>query len=304
MSIDRTLILKGPAKIVYDTATIFSEDDIQVDFITDYLEVMTSAFGQVGRRVKSRRIEVSLTPKMWTDLTKLYPYATAQIGTVLFGATDKPLVITPSSGAPITLANAAVSQLPAITLSHGKPMLRAMKFTALCANSGDPATQASWFSFGTAATGVALTTFDLTKVFNTRYSCLWNAVTYRSEEGFAIDFNLGLAPDVVDGEGIVNYRITGLDAALKFVPTAKTEAEYATLLGWAKAPGASPVLSDAVLTGEGTGAPIITLANCQVVQGGTRYGPSVNRHGEIELQSVRSITTGALTALWTFTAIA
>lgn len=304
MSIDRTLILKGPAKLTHNSATIFSEGDIAVDFITDYFDINVSAFGRVGRRVQSRRIEVTLTPKMWTDLTKLFPYATSQIGTAIFGGTDLPIVITPSAGAPLTLANAAVTQLPGITLSHGKPVLRPMKFTALCANSGDPATAANWFSFGTPATGVALTGFDLTKVYNARYSCAWNSVTYQSEEGYAIDFNLGLAPDVVDGEGIVNYRITELDATLKFMPTGKTEAAYATLLGWNKAPGAAPTLSDAVITGDTTGAPIVTLANAQVSEGGTRYGAAINRHGEVTLQSVRSITSGALTALWTFSAAA
>lgn len=304
MSIDRTLILKGPCKLVFDSASLFSEDDVQVDFITEYFDVVTSAFGRVARRVQSRRIEVSINPKMWTDLTKLFPYATSLIGSAIFGATDKPIVITPSNGAPLTIANGAVSQLPGIVLSHGKPILRPMKFTGLCANSADPATAASWFSFGTPASGVALTGFDLTKVFNTRYSLGWNSTTWRSEDGFAIDFNLGLAPDVVDGEGIVNYRITELDASVKFTPTAKTEAEYATLLGWTKAPGASPALSNAVVTGEGTGSPIITLANCMVSQGSSRYGPSVGRHGQIELQTVRTITAGALDALWTFTAAA
>jgi hypothetical protein len=304
MSIDRTLILKGPAKLVHDSAIIFSEDDIVVNYITEYFTIATSAFGNVGQRVQSRRIEVSLTPKMWSDLTKLFPYAATAIGTAIFGATDKPLVITPISGAPLTLANAAVTQLPGITLSHGKPILRPMRFTALCANSADPAVQANWFAFGTAASGVALTGFDLTKIYNTRYSLAWNSVTYRAEDGFAVDFNLGLAPDVVDGEGIVNYRITALDAAIKFVPVAKTEAEFATLLGWAKAPGAAPTLSSAVITGEGTGAPIVTIANAQVSQGSNRYGASVGRHGEIELQTVRSITAGAIDALWTFTAAA
>lgn len=305
MSIDRTLILKGPCKLGYNSVSIFSEADVQVDFITDYFDVGVSAFGRIGRRVQARRIEVSLIPKMWSDLTVLYPYATSAIGAAIFGATDLPLVITPGNGAPLTLANAAITQLPGLLMSHGKPLLRAMKFTALCANSGDPATAANWFSFGTPATGVALTGFDATKVYNTRYSLSWNSVTYRSEEGFNIDFNLGLAPDVVDGEGIVNYRITELEAVLKFTPTAKTEAQYATLLGWGTiAPGMSPTLAAATISGEASGSPIVALANCGVLQGGAMYGPDKNRTGEVELASVRSISSGALTALWTFTAAA
>lgn len=306
MSIDRTTILKGPCKLTHNSATIFSESDVVVDFITEYLDVETSAFGIVGRRVKTRRIEVSLAPKMWDTLTVLFPWATKNIGDTLFGATDLPLVITPRNGAPLTLANAAVTTMPGITLSAGKPMLRGgMKFTCLCANSGAPATAANWFSWGTPATGVALSTFDLSKVPNCRYSAEWAAVTYQSEEGYDLDFNLGLAPDVVDGEGTVNMRVTGLDASLKFVPTGKTEANYATLLGWeAKDIGSQPALSNAVVTGTGTGSPIVTLVNAQVMSGAARYGATVNRAGQVELMSVRTITSGALNALWTFAAVA
>lgn len=304
MAIDRTLILKGPCKLTHNSATIFSEGDVLVAFVTDYFDVMVAAFGRIGRRVKSRRIEVSLVPKMWSDLTVLFPYATALHGSGIFGASDLPLVITPSAGAPLTLANAAVTQMPSLVCAHDKPLLGAMKFTALCANSGDPATAANWFSFGTPATGVALATFDPTKVYNTRYSLSWNSVTYRSEEGFAVDFNLGLAPDVVDGEGVVNYRITELDAALKFVPSAKTEAQYATLLGWAIAPGGQPTQSNAVISGEASGSPVVTLVNAQVMQGGAMYAADKNRLGQVELATSRTITSGALNALWTFTATA
>lgn len=300
MSIDRTTIIKGPAKITFDSGTFFSEDDIRVDFITDYFDVQTSAFGSLGSRVSQRRIEVTFTPKMWDTLTKLFPYATAQIGDVVFGGTDKPLVITPSNGAPLTLANAAVTQLPGITLSHGKPILRAMKFTALCANNSDASVAANWFSWGTPASAVALTGFDLTKVPNTRYSLARNSVTYQSEDGFMIDFSLGLAPDVVDGEGTVNFRITSLQASLKFTPTGKTEANYATLLGWdGIAPGKDPAAYNSVITGAASG-PVVTIANTMVVGGGANYGPDKNRAGEVELTSVRTVSSGALTALWTF----
>lgn len=306
MSIDRTTILKGPCKLTHNSAIIFSEGDVKVDFITDYFDVNTSAFARLGKRVQSRRIEVTLTPKMWQDLTKLFPYATALIGSTIFGATDLPLVITPAYGAPLTLANAAVTVMPAITCSHGKPLLRgSMKFTALCANSGDPATAANWFAWGTPASAVALTGFDLTKVFNTRYSLGWNSGTYQSEGGYDIDFSLELAPDMVDGEGVVNYRITALNALLKFIPTGKTEADFATLLGWdTKAPGMQPALSDAVITGAASGSPIITIKNCQLDQGAANYGAAVGRLGEVQLSSIRTVTAGALDALWTFAAAA
>src|SRR4051812_38293438 len=103
MSIDRTTLLRGPGKAVWNTTTLFSEVTILAQLITEYFDVPTSAFGRLGRRVKSKRIEVTLTPKMWTDLTIIFPYATANIGDQIFGATDLPLVITPRNGAPLTI---------------------------------------------------------------------------------------------------------------------------------------------------------------------------------------------------------
>jgi hypothetical protein len=303
MSIDRTVIIKGPAKIVHDTATYFSEADITVNWITEYFDVATSAFGRLGRRVQSRRIEVTFIPKVWDNLTKMFPYASAQIGDPIFGATDKTLVITPRNGAPLTLSNAAVSQLPGITLSAGKALLREMKFTALCAKDSDPSDASKWFAFGTAASNAALTGFDRSKVYNSRYSLAWNSGTFRAEEGFDLDFTLGLQPDNVDGEGIVNYRISELEVSLKFKPVGGTEEIFAGLLGWDGVDtGGDPATDDAVLTGEASGAPIITLAGMQVQTGAAGYGSVLNRFGEVELMSVRQIDSDLLGALWTFEA--
>lgn len=303
MSIDRTTIIKGPAKIEYDSAVIFSEADITVSWLTDYFDVPSSAFGRIGRRVTSRRIEVSLVPKMWGDLAKLFPYAAAQIGDTIFGAADKPLTITPRNGAPLTLNNAAVMQLPGITLSAGKSLMREMKFVALCAKSGDPAEAGDWFSFGVVGSNVALTGFDRAKVLNSRYSLGYNSATWLAEEGFTLDFTLGLQPDAVDGEGLVNYRLSELEASLKFKPAAGTEAAFAALLGWDGVDiGGDPFAGNAVITGAASGAPIVTLANAQVQGGGSAYGPAINRHGEVELVSVRSLSADLLSALWTFTA--
>lgn len=304
MAVDRTLIIKGPAKITFDSASIFSLDDIRVRWITNEFEVRTTAFGRTARRVRDRRIEVDVTPAMWSDLTKLLPYATKQIGDTIFGATDKSLVITPRNGAPLTLANAAVTQLPNLTFSVDKPLLRPMRFTALCANNSNAATAANWFAFGSPASDVALTGFDGSKIYNDLYSVARNTVTYRSEAGFNVDFTLGLVPDQVDGDAVVNYRITELEAVLKFVPSAITEAAYATLLGWdTKGIGAEPAGHNAVISGTASGSPTFTIVNTLPAQGSAAYG-GANRTGEIELVSTRTISTNALTALWTIGTVA
>ena len=152
MALDRTLILKSPGFITWDGAAILSQGDITVSLITEFFEVGSSSHSVVSRRVMDQRVEIDFTPLMWNDLAKLIPYASANIGDTIYGATDKPMVITPRNGAPLTIANAAVTGLPSIKLSATQSILGAMKFTGLVANNSDPAVPANFFSFGTVGT--------------------------------------------------------------------------------------------------------------------------------------------------------
>ena len=298
-TIDRTLILKSPGAVTYNGATILSQGDITVELITEYFEVGSSPFGAVSRRVQDRRVEISLTPLMWNDLAKLFPYATKNIGDTIYGGTDLPLVITPRNGAPLTVANVAVTALPSIKLSATQSIMGSMKFTGLCANAADPATVANFFSFGVAASAVALTGLDLSKIPNALYTLALNAVNYRSSDGFSIDFDLGLDADKPDGDPTVNMRVTKLDARMRFTPVGLTEAQYATLLslGMAFGIGAAPTGYAAAITS--SAGPSVSLGNTILTTGRVGYGATLDRTGEIELQSVRTVTAGNLAALWT-----
>jgi hypothetical protein len=301
MSLDRTLILKSPGSLTHNGANIHSEADITAVLITEYFDVPTSGFGVVDRRILDRRVEVSLTPKMWNDLTKLFPWATKSIGDTLFGGADLPLVITPRNGAPLTIANVVVTQMPSLMLSGGKPILGAMKFTGLCANAANPALASSYYSFGTVASGVALPNFDLTKVPNARYTATYGATAIRHQDGVSVDFAMGLDPDKADGEPTLNYRLTSLDASAKLTPVGMTEAAYATLIGFAGDIGTSPNKAALVIAGRHYCRPRVTLANCFVRDtGSANYGATTNRTGQLEFATIRTLTAGALNALWTF----
>jgi hypothetical protein len=299
-TIDRANILKGPAKAVWDSATILFGEDLTVDLVTEFFDVQSSSHGRIGRRWNNRYIEVKGVPLMWNDLSKLFPYATKNIGDAIFGATDKPMVITPRNGAPLTIANVMPFALAGISLHAAKPIMRGMTFRGLVANASDPSLAASYFSFGTVGTDVALTGLDLTKIPKGLYTAVMNSITYRAEEGFDLDFHLGLEPDHEQGLH-VNYRITELEAAAKFAPASLTEAQYATLMGWnAIKQGEEYAAYDLVISGQATGYPVVTLASMQPQSGGVRYGARPLRAGEVQLASVRQVTSGNLTALWTF----
>lgn len=301
---DRVNILKGPAKVVYDSATIIFGEDFAVDMITEYFEVSSSTSGRRSRRVKDRRVEITGVPLMWDSLSVLFPYATKQIMDTIYGATDKAAVITPRNGAPLTIANVMPTRLPGITLHPSKSILRAGTWTGLVANASDPSLQASFFSFsGTVGTNVDQTGLDLSKVPNAFYTASFNSVTYRPVDGFDIDFNLGLEPDFDNGL-TMNMRVSELEAACKFTPGAHTEAALATLLGWGgKQPGDEAAHFALTISGDAPGKPTVALANMMVEGGGVRYGRAP-RNGEITLASVRQESSGALTALWTFGTVA
>lgn len=302
MALDRATILSSPGKLVHDSATLFSEGDIVADILTEFFGIETSAFGVVDQRVKDRMVKVAITPKGWADLTKLFPYATTMPGDRIFGATDKPLVITPRNGAPLTIANAMVTKLPTIVLSGTKSILGPMEYTGLVANNSDPATVANFVAFGTPATGAALTgsSFTASTVPNGLYSASWNSTTIRSKTGFTIDIALNLRPDDNDGEPTTNYIVDSIEATVRFTPISITEANYLTLLSLAKGIGASPTQSDMVITGATTGMPIVTIKNCFIESGKTAYGKEAARTGEVVMKSIRQISSNVLGALWTF----
>lgn len=303
MAIDRTLLRKGPGFITYAGASIHSDTDITVVLVEEFTDAVTSGFARTGRKLKNRYVEVTATPSMWMNLDKLFPHASLQIGDVLIGATDTPLVVTPRNGRPITVLNACITQFANLKLSAESPAFKsAIKWTGLVANNSAAGVLANYFTQGAIGTAVALTGFDGTKRLRGRYTGTRNAVALRSDKGFDIDFALQLEPDQPDGEPIVNYRLKSLEASVKCVPVALLEADYLALLNDGVDIGGEPSAYDIVVAGPGVGFPTVTIANTYVEPGGFTYGEAY-RNGELAFQSIRKITTNLLTPLFTISTL-
>lgn len=300
----RASLLAGPAFATHNSASIHFGDDLNVDFVEEKVDKVSASFGTVGRSWKNRYVEISGTPSMWDNLSVLFPYATKNVGDVLFGDTDLPMVITPRNGAPLTIVN--VMPMPDFSLScqADKDLIGPMKWRGLVANASDPKLLASYYTRGVVGTNAAQTGFDLTKMPRTRYSAAANSVTYRGKAGFQLDVKASTVED--DEQGLhLNYRFTEApQATLKFMPEALTEAAYDTLMGWdGIAQGGDRASYNWVISGDASGSPIITLSKMQPATGGNLYGKGP-RGREITLESIRQITSGNLTALWAFTAVA
>ena len=295
MSIDRANILRGPGFITFDSASIHSEGNIEATLSKDLFDVATAAFSVVDRRVQNKMIEVSITPRMFSDMAKILPHADTEVGADIYGSADKPLVITPRSGQPLTIANAAVTGLPTITLSASRSAVGGMTFTGLIANDTDANALASYLSWGTAASDVAMTGFDLSKVRNAPYTASYNGTTFHSEEGFTLTPTLDTEDIVVDGLGVVGKQVTGVSMTASFTPVGIGEEALTTLLGFEEDMGAGVAKHDFEVSGGGL---TFTLKNAMLRQAQYQYG-NANRTGALEAVTSRTDTTGAVDALWT-----
>lgn len=295
MPIDRTTIFRGPGHITWDGVTLVSVDDIVCTLIKDTFDVPVSGYGSIDKRRAGMRVEVQARPARWTDLAKLLPYATTQPGQSIYGASDKPLIIIPRDGAlsGITVTNAAITGLPNLRLGVSGTPMQGITWTGIVANNQDPANIDNFVT--TAAVG-ALPSVNLTDLKTGRYSATWGGVlpTFASAEGFEVSFELSLQPVVVDGEGVVDMTMESLTARCTTTPRGWTVAQLLTAIGGG-APGAAEVKNDLVITGPAN----VTLHGCLFRQAQTRYGSTAERVGAVEFETVRSIATNALSALWT-----
>lgn len=301
--IDRTAISIGPGMVQWDGITLHSEGDITMSINPDLFEVATSGHGRLDRRRQDIQIEVGLTPKMWDELAKLFPYATHQVGQSIYGATDKPLTIKPRNGPGWVVANAAITTMPPITLSANQAILGAMTFTGIIANNSDPGDIESYID--SENDPAPLTGFDLTKAPNGPYTASWGSVIedFHSEAGFAISFDMSTEDVSVDGAGTVDKLLTALDATCTVIPVGVSAQEIIDILGDETGIGQAPPKNDLVIAGARPGMPLVTLKNCIARQSQGRTGATVKRIGEVQFESVRTQAAGLLEALWTFAAV-
>ncbi len=297
MAIDRNTLVIGPGHLLLGSTAILSADDIVVKFKDDTEDVVANGYGAIDRRRKDRKVEITCTPLHFDNLATLLPYASAQIGQSVYGATDTPLSVLPRNGAlsGLTFANAAVTKMPGVKYSAtGKP-LGAMTFTAILANNANPALDASYY---TTAAVTALPAPDLAKIRTGIYTGSWGSAltNFGSEAGFELDTDPGLSPVVVDGHGTIDMFLTALTASVKVTPVGLSLAAVAGAMGGAL--GAS-LAKNTLTIRDNTGLAVATIPNCQLLTADAQWGNDKKRLGALEFKSVRSASGGGLAPLWT-----
>ncbi|MDF3058020.1 MAG: hypothetical protein K0R17_2235 [Rariglobus sp.] len=300
MAIDRATIKIGPCKVSHDGATQFFPDGGVLAVSKVFVDIEVDAFGVMLRAHTDTTIEFTGTPKAWTTPAKLNPYASMAMGTLINGAVDKPLVITPINGKPLTIAAAAVKTPPNLMLSASKPMFGSCTWVGVLANNTAWSAAGARYSFGADASGVALTGLVKADMAFCTWAGVLGGVGFEHEDGIAIDFNVQLDEVPSDSFGIIDYSFGGIEVSVKYVPIGIGESAHLDALGiqgGTVARGDSAAVSSLVVTGSGTRS--VTVTGLAQRSAGSRYHRAQKRVGEIELVSNRDHTAGVLNALFT-----
>lgn len=297
--IDRSSIVRGPGSVTLDGVQMFDRDMIKATPTVETFDVRNSAYGLLDTRRKDSRMVISFRPDgaITTNiLAKLFPYGNPTLGSSLMGATDKAAVVHSLAGKKFTFHSAALTKMPGLKLSVGETAFAsAAEITAVVKNN-TPRTDAN--SIYTVADEAWAGSFDVTNIKGGVYVGTWgsgqNALPIQTQDGWDVEFDLGLKPQVCDGVGTYDFLLESVGVRAKCKPLDLDEED---LLDYLSLQGASAGLGSSMLSGKdlviaAAGALTVTIKEAAFVQGGLQWGSGELRVDEIGFQAHRDVSGG------------
>lgn len=305
---ERSTIIRGPAVIKKGSTVLYSEADVTVTAEISTTEGTTSVHGKYDEFMDTVIHTISCKPasQASTDyFAALFPYTNPLLGSSIYGTTPDDLIVWSIDGKQYTYKCAALTSMPGLSLSPTTPLFNGeATFIAI----GD--CSAAWSTEGHFAAMAELafsdSSFAAANDLRLHYNASWGSspwADFDTESGIAISFDLQLADVLSDSSGIVDKTITGLSATATFTPQGITPEQVLAALGIQGA-GArrgrsmSGMAHDLVLSTGVAGDPVITLFNAVLKGNQTQFGASINRVGELSLTSMRSMSAGALSPVF------
>ena len=296
-TINRSTVVRGPAVIIHDTITYYTEGDVTVNVSKKKFKI-NSSFGELGSRLDDIEIKISFKPVgVWTAalVLKSHPYFGTTQGASIYTGTDKTCVVHGIEGEKLTFAASAITKLSDLWFSATKTLFDGtMEITCIGKNN------TAWDNAGKrvvqAAAAFPSHTLDKTKILTRNCSAAWNSLTFANTvDGFKASFDLKLNPETEDGEGIYDYTFESIAAKVTFTPVGKTMTETLTALNIQDTGvlrGAEdPATSDLTITGTGIYAAFYEMA---LDESSLMWGASAKRIGQLSFSSTRRFTAGAL----------
>jgi len=299
---DRTTIVRGPCKIVYDSATFYSKGGVTLTMNQSTFDKEVDAYGMVGKSKTDMQVVIEFEPVGEIEaLTTLFPYGNTTIGTSIYGASDKALVIT-SVDAIYTIHNAAITKLPTLRCTANNTQLGSVQFTGLVKNSANPNALTSYYTYvGTGGNSIG-TAFDPALIIAAPYAATLAAGTpFYSSDGFEISFDLALTPVVVDGIGTVTMALGNIGSTISCTPIGVSSSFFDTYFDSLDAGEELSAVTLDVSTSVTGG--LNYDATVQIISIDRRFSPTENRLGKLTMAAKRTFTSGVPNALFTIAAV-
>jgi len=298
----RTTIVRGPAKVAFDSATFYSKGGINITMTNATFDKESDAYGMLGKSKTDFQVVIEFEPVGEIEaLAVLFPYGSTAIGASIYGGTDKPLVIT-AADATYTIRNAAVTRMPSIRCTANNTAFGSVQFTGILELAGDPSALGDYYAVAAgAAIGAA---FDPTKLVTAPYTAtLGGSLNFFSEAGFEIGFDLGLTPIVIDGIGTVDMSLQNLGCNITCIPVGIAENSFDTFFGSLDAGEDLPSSTLDISTAT-SGGLNFDVGAVQIIDLQKRFSPTENRLGQLTMAARRTFTTGNPNALFTVASVA
>lgn len=328
MSVSRANLIGGPAKVTWNSITMFAREDITVDFDQTWQDLVSSVHGAIDKAVTDRQIKVNLRLwGAWENVATLFPTTLLNptVGNRLYGTSDLPLVIHKKTGSAerITIHNAQITKLANLYLGVDNPIFAAdVEFTGLIINNGNPEDAAAYYTIDTSS--YSDSTFAKTNFSQQRYSAAWldnagspAAITgfsaFQAHKGWNISWDLNLQDEYNANVGCVDKIITGFNATATCIPLEPTIAQLQAAQlyqGTGRALGSllsgvragttrgSLTITGAAIDAAGV-APAIVFLKAGISKIKPVFGASPLLNGEVTWMTTRGIASGTAAALAT-----
>lgn len=207
---------------------------------------------------------------------------------------DWPLVIHTFAGVKLTLFNAAVTQMPPLSLSAVKTLIGAVQFEAFLRNGTDWNNSAARWMIESVA--LSDTTFDPANILTQPYGAAWGITapwdSFQTKEGWEVAFNLGLQAVMTDSLGVVTRRLSGLDVTARATPIGIDESQLLSKLllqNTGAVRGRSLSGDNLNLTGAGV---YVRLYGAALKSAPQNFSSGQERIGQLEWFSTRTFAAG------------
>lgn len=309
MPLDRANLYGGPAYATWNSATFQMHEDWSV---TDNPEEFTCKSnlqgtldtGLLGVMAEVEFQPIALSSGLSTFLGKIVaPFALGR-GSLLFGSTDKPLVIQTQAGKSITFSAAAITGAT-FNFAPGKPLIERVRMMCLVKNSTALSDAAAFVAVADSAyTEPSLTPLSI--VYD-QYVTAWGASftdIETDENGVTFSPELSLTARKTANRGIYNQTVDDVTGTVTFTPEGLSEADWYNTLhrmdgSGAKIGGLRGAFGETLtVTGSAAGMPLLTIPRAFFSKGGVQFNAK-GRVSQVTLKASRKDSTGTLQALFT-----